>query len=86
MSDDKRLVRIEDKLDSLSVHLGAIDTTLALQHESLKQHMRRSDLLERKLEPVEKHVTFVQNIMKFGAGAGILASIVSTVLKIMKMI
>lgn len=52
-SSEKRIIRIEDKIDILSDKLASIDSTLASQHESLKYHIRRTDLLEAKVEPLE---------------------------------
>lgn len=39
--------RIEDKVDQIQISINRIDITLAAQHESLKQHMKRTDLLEK---------------------------------------
>jgi hypothetical protein len=46
VDDQTRLERIEKKLDHGNEHLASIDVTLALQHESLRLHMKRSDQLE----------------------------------------
>ncbi len=62
--DDKRLERIEAKLDDLSDHLSNIDVTLAGQHVSLIEHIKRSDLLEEKMIPVERHVAMVNGALK----------------------
>jgi hypothetical protein len=73
---DDRVIRIEEKLDRVVDHLGSIDTTLAAQHVSLKEHIRRSDLLEAQLEPIKVHVNMVSGVLKFigllaAAGAGL---------------
>lgn len=54
--DDKRLERIEAKIDDQNGHLSAIDATLAAQHESLKLHMKRSEMLEAAFLPVKSRV------------------------------
>lgn len=62
----KRLKRIER-------HLSSIDVTLAKQSVILDEHVKRSNMLEAKLEPVEKHVAMVQGGFKlFGVLALIL--------------
>lgn len=63
MSDDK-LNRIENKLDILSDKIGSIDKTLAAQHESLKDHIRRTEILEVAIKPVVNHVAIIQFIGK----------------------
>jgi len=86
MSDDKRLERIELKLDDVADHLGSIDTTLASQHAVLREHIRRTAALEKKLEPVEKHVNMAQGIVKMLTILGIVATLVSTILHLYKVI
>lgn len=68
---DARIIRIEDKIDKLNDRLSSIDNTLASQHESLKHHIKRTDLLEKAIEPVKTHVHMVQG------GAKILGAIVA---------
>jgi archaellum component FlaC len=62
--DDKRLERIESKLDATNSHLSSIDVTLASQHESLKYHIKRTELLEAELKPIKKHVDMVAGAFK----------------------
>lgn len=80
---DKRLERIENKLDDTNEHLSAIDKTLAAQHVSLVEHIKRSDMLEKKLAPVEKHVAMVEGALKL---IGVLATIAAIVeaIKVLK--
>lgn len=63
MADDKRLERIEVKLDGISDHLGSIDTTLSAQHVSLKEHIRRTAILEGQIAPIKKHVDMVKGAL-----------------------
>lgn len=72
MSDDKRLERIEAKLDDVSDHIATIDVTLGQQHISLKEHIRRTNMLEQEIKPLRKHVNMVEGFFKV---LGILASI-----------
>lgn len=54
MSDD-RLERIESKLDKVVEHISSIDSTLAAQHVSLDDHIRRTELLEKDVAPLKAH-------------------------------
>lgn len=83
MSDD-RLNRIEGKVDKIVEHVSSIDVTLAKQHESLKDHIRRSDLLEQKLIPVEKHVAMMQGALKLIGLMATLAGIAAAVIEMLK--
>lgn len=81
MNDDRkinedRLMRIEDKVDQVSEKLGEINVTLSAQHVSLKEHIRRTNILEKKIEPIEKHVTMIQGIAKLIILASAVAAIV----------
>ena len=51
MSDNKYIIQ---KLDKLDDRLDNIDITLAGQHISLKQHMKRSDQNEEQLDILRK--------------------------------
>lgn len=75
-ADDKRLERIEHKVDDVSDHLASIDITLKGQHVSLRDHIRRTEILEKELAPIKKHVYMVK-----GAAAliGLLATIAAIV-------
>jgi hypothetical protein len=69
---EERLIRIEDKIDKVGGHLSSIDATLAAQHESLSDHIRRTELLESTIKPLVKHDNMAQGILKL---IGILALI-----------
>ena len=63
--EQKWLERMEAKLDDLHEHLVSIDKTLHGQHISLVDHIRRTALLEKSLEPIKSHVSKVQGAVKF---------------------
>lgn len=67
--DDSRIL---DKLDEMDKRIDSIDITLAKQHISLEEHIKRTNLLETKLEPVEDHVKAVNAVLKFAGGIAIL--------------
>ena len=69
MKDD--LPRLESKIDKVVTEISEINVTLAKQAVSLEEHIRRTNLLERKLEPVEKHVAMVNGIVKFVMAIGL---------------
>ena len=77
--DDKRLERIENKIDVLVDKMGEQNATLAAQHISLKEHIRRTDLLEKQMEPVRIHVANVQGILRFIGVLAMLAAIAEAI-------
>lgn len=81
MDDSKRLERIEKKLDDSNEHLASIDVTLMSQHVSLKDHMRRTQLLEQELRPIRTHVSRVEGALKLIALAAALATIIELMKK-----
>ena len=74
MSDD-RIGRIENKIDKLSEHLGSIDATLAAQHVSLKEHMRRTAILEEQMGPIKGALLKFQGVLKLISIIAIVATI-----------
>ncbi len=57
--------RIEDKIDKIIDSQVEIKTTLVKQQVILDEHVRRTNILEQKIEPIEKHVHMIQGAMKF---------------------
>jgi tetrahydromethanopterin S-methyltransferase subunit G len=72
---DKKLDKIEEKLDIIAERLGGIDKTLERNTVSLEYHILRTDKLETQLEPVKAHVQYVNGALKFIGLLGLLAGI-----------
>jgi hypothetical protein len=66
---------LEQRLDQITTTLHAIDKTLAINTEHLAEHMRRTEIIEKDLVPVVKHV----NKMQGAFGLLILLSIIATI-------
>lgn len=79
MADDTRLERIENKVDATKEHLANIDKTLIAQHISLKDHIRRTELLETTIKPI-------QSKLDMAAGAIKVLGLVATLLTILEAI
>lgn len=73
---DEQLDKIENKIDLLASHLSNIYITLAAQHVSLEDHIRRTTQLEEALAPIKSHVDKVQ-------GAIILLGLMTTLLSLL---
>lgn len=71
MSDFKTVI---DKLDKLDSRIDNIDITLVRQEAQLAEHIRRTNILEQKLEPVERHVDRVNTVIKIFTYAGAILS------------
>lgn len=83
MQDD-RMIRIEDKVDRLGERLSSIDSTLAAQHVSLKAHMRRTELLEKALEPIKSHVSIIEALFKIFGAIGFIVALTSGIMEVAK--
>lgn len=59
------LDRILNKLEQSDARLNSIDVTLARQHVSLDEHIRRTALLETEVKGIKHHVSMVQGVSKF---------------------
>lgn len=77
--DDKKLDRIEDKIDKITEHISSIDSTLASQHVSLKEHIRRTEILETEIKPIQKHVSMMQGAFKFIMYLSLIATIAEAI-------
>ena len=76
-SIDQNLVRVEERLNGM-------DKTLVKQEENLKEHMKRSDMLEAQLEPVKRHVSLVESVFKIVGAIGVLVAIAAGIVKIVE--
>jgi hypothetical protein len=65
----------DEKLDKIVESVHRIDKTLVVNTEHLAEHMRRTDLLEQKLRPVETHVFMVNGIVKFILGLAAISAL-----------
>ena len=73
---EKNLERIEDKIDRIDNRLDSIDITLAKQAVSLETHIKRTDLLESKVDHVDTYMKWQQGAWKLIGAAIMIASFV----------
>ena len=67
MSDQSRN---DERLERMEAALQRIDITLASQHVSLDNHIRRTEILEAQMTPISQHVAIVGAIGKVVLGSG----------------
>ena len=72
MALTSRTERIENKVDKIAEDISNINVTLSGQHASLVEHMKRTNILEKQLEPIRNHVQMMR-------GAGKLIALLSTI-------
>lgn len=82
-SNTARLIKIEDKLT-------VVGEQLAVYNAHLGEHMRRTELAEKGLEklneslrPIQKHVTYIEGVLKF---LGLIALGISITVGILKIV
>lgn len=74
---------IKERLERIESKLNNIDVTLAVNTEQLKEHIRRTNLLETKLEPVEMHVARVDGALRFLGVVSLLLGIIAAAVKLL---
>lgn len=82
MSNDK-LDRIEVKVDKIEDHLGKQEVNLARLTVSVEEHVKRSNMLEDKIKPIEEHVSLVNASFKLLALLATLAAIADVALRLL---
>lgn len=71
------LAKIDSKLDDMH--------EVQVRHdENLKEHMRRTELLETELKPIKKHVDKVSTVGQFLLGAVGLLALIATIYEALK--
>lgn len=52
------------KTEEILEKINSIDKTLVEQHVTLKEHVRRTELLETEMRPVKTHISRVEGALK----------------------
>ena len=76
-----KLDKLDEKVDKTNDRLNSMDKTLVKQEENLKEHMRRTDLLENDLKPIKKHVAVMNGAFK---ALGIIGTVIGIAVGIVK--
>jgi hypothetical protein len=75
--------RLDEKIDGISEKISEINVTLAAQHISLKEHIRRTEILETRLEPIESHVLLMNSSAKIISLVGIVMGVIAGLAEIL---
>lgn len=62
--DDSQINRLEDKIDKIVDNICAINITTAKQAISLEEHIKRTNILEGKIVPLEENHAMAKGILK----------------------
>jgi chromosome segregation ATPase len=80
---EEKIDKVDEKVDKLNEKLASIDKTLAINTESLVEHMRRTNLIEAELKPVSKHVVLMESAFKVVGVIGSILVFFAGILKIL---
>lgn len=73
-------ISVEQKLAQIERSIAAIDKTLAINTEHLKEHMRRTAIIEKEMQPVVKHVEQMRGAAKLLGIMALIATIATTII------
>jgi len=83
--------KIELKLDRLDERLDKISITLTSQAVTLKEHVRRTNIAEQRidslgldLKPIQRHVSQIRGVGKFIGLLGTLSAIAAVIYSLMR--
>ena len=65
---DTRLSSMDSKIERIDGRVDNIDVTSAKQQVVLEEHVRRTNLLEQKVEPIQDQYKQIKLLLKIGAG------------------
>ncbi len=78
--------KIEEKLDEVNSRLNNIDNTLTAQHEILKNHIKRTELLEVQVDTLKSNSNQIIGAVKFVKIIGIVFGILAGLAEIISMV
>lgn len=73
---------LKNDIKEIQKSINSIDITLAKQNASLEEHIRRTEILESKITPVEVHVHMVNGVLKFIGVLALIAGFAASIVKI----
>jgi len=59
------MAKLDEKIDKIFDEVIELKVITIKQEENLREHMRRTELLEEQMKPVSRHVTMVKGVMLF---------------------
>lgn len=72
-----------NRLDKICEKLNSIDVTLVAQHITLKEHIRRTALIEeqinlmqKEIKPIQQHVWMVSGGLKIVSSVGVICTLI----------
>jgi len=68
----------DQKLDKIAEDIGEIKVHMAEVRKDLNYHIRRTDILENKVEPIANHVVLVNNGIKLVVALSAIAVFLKT--------
>ena len=76
--------KLDERLESFEKAQAEANIIAAKQEVNLEQHMKRTEMLESRMEPVERHINILNGALKaIGAGAVVL-SLITGILKLLE--
>ena len=67
--------KIDEHIEAISISISKIDSTLAVQAEQLKSHIKRTEMLEARVKPLEDVAIAMKGFLKALTYLGIIATL-----------
>lgn len=74
-----------DDLNEIKVDVACIKKDVSTNTKDLSEHIRRTNILEKSLKPVQTHVAHIEGGMKLVGGIAVLITIITGILKLVNM-
>ncbi len=75
---------VDDKLNYVVEQIGGINKTLEFQSKQLETHIKRTELLENRISPIEDHVKFIQWLVRITVYLSTVGGLVVAILELMR--
>tara|TARA_R110002012_G_scaffold229520_1_gene402173 strand:- start:657 stop:905 length:249 start_codon:yes stop_codon:yes gene_type:complete len=75
----KDLDKIDRKLEKIDERIDNIDKHLAVYNSQLRFHIKRTDMLEKSIEPLKVHLNKTHGILTF---IGVIATVITVVVAV----
>ena len=76
----KELEKIDRKLEKIDERIDNIDKHLAVYNSQLRFHIKRTDMLEKNIEPLKAHLNKTHGVLTF---IGVAATVITVVVALL---
>lgn len=74
---------MDEKINYIAEQIGGINKTLEFQSKQLEIHIKRTELLESRMVPIEDHVKFIAKLVRLAVTVASMTGAITLVIQLL---